>query len=86
MTDQAKEEIDPKIRVGTDSFGDPILTFDLVTPPDCAMSPETAEMLALKLLAAAAFSRNRAGAFRQLLLDGMQEQAARHTIERLFPV
>lgn len=87
MTDDPKaQEVDPKIRVGTDAFGDPILTIDLVTPPGCAMTPETTEQMALKMLAAAAYARNRAGAFRQLLLDGMPELDARRTIERLFPV
>lgn len=85
MTDDKPLEIDPQIRVGTDTFGDPILTVNLVTPPDCAMTPETAEMIALKLVAAAAFARNRAGAYRTLLLDGMGELDARRTVERLFP-
>jgi hypothetical protein len=85
MTDPDAVEVDPKIRVGTDVFGDPILQVELVTPPGHAMTPETAELMALKLLAAAAYARNRAGAYRQLVLDGMAELDARRTIERLFP-
>ena len=84
MTDEPVE-VDPKIRVGTDMFGDPIVTVDLTTPADHAMTPETVEQVALKLMAAAAYSRNRAGAYRTLLLDGMPELDARRTIDRLFP-
>jgi hypothetical protein len=80
-----RQEVDPKIRVGTDQFGDPILQMELVTPPGCAMTPETAEAIALKMMAAAAYARNRAGAYRTLILDGMAELDARRTIERLFP-
>lgn len=85
MTDPDAIEVDPKIRVGTDVFGDPILQVEMTTPPGYAMTPQMTEHLALKLLAAAAYARTRAGAFRQLLLDGMPELEARRTIERLFP-
>lgn len=85
MTDPDAIEVDPKIRVGTDVFGDPILRVNMVTPPGHAMTPDMAEHLALKLMAAAAYARNRAGAYRQLVLDGMAELDARRTIDRLFP-
>lgn len=84
MSDE-RIEVDPKIRVGTDVFGDPIVQVDLVTPTGCAMTPETTEQIALKLLAAAAFARNRAGCYRKLVLDGMPELDARRVVDEMFP-
>jgi hypothetical protein len=83
--DDQAQEIDPKIRIGTDVFGDPIITVDLVTPPAHAMAPETAELIALKLMAAAAAARARAGLMRGMLLDGASEVEARRAIDKYMP-
>lgn len=80
--DQEQETVDPKIRIGTDVFGDPIITVDLVTPPGTAMTPETAELMALKLMAAAATARSRAGLKRRVLLDGGTEEHARQMADK----
>lgn len=77
-----QEEIDPRIKIGTDTFGDPIITVNLVTPPDCAMTPETAELIALKLMAAAATARARAGLMRGMLLDGASDVDARRAANK----
>lgn len=79
---EQSQEIDPKICIGVDSFGDPILTVDLVTPAGHGMTPETAETIALKLMAAAAAARARAGLMRGMLLDGMPEANARRMVNR----
>ena len=86
MTDDGQLVIEPKIQVGNDAVGNPVLIIDLETPPGYAMSPETVEQLALKFLAAAAHARIRAGALRQMMLEGETELEARRTMERLFPV
>lgn len=80
--DDQAQEIDPKIQIGTDVFGDPIITVNLVTPSDSAMSPETAELIALKLMAAAAAARSRAGLMRSMLLDGASDVEARRAADK----
>lgn len=83
--DGQEQEVDPKIQIGTDAFGDPILIVDLVTPQGCAMTPETVEQIALKLMAAAATARARAGLMRGMLLDGASDVEARRAANKYMP-
>lgn len=84
MTEQGPDqvELDLQLQIGTDTFGDPIIRIKLGMPPGYAMSPEVVEELALKLLAAAATTRTRAGILRHMVLDGIPEVDARRMVDR----
>lgn len=86
MGDDEIEIVDPSIRIGTDTYGDPILNITLVMRPTHGMSPETAEQLALKILAAAATARARAGTLRTMILDGATEEDARRLVDKYLPM
>lgn len=60
----------PRIQIGVDPCGDPFLLLHIVTPPGTFISADAVDQLALKLVAAAAAARLRAGIVRDQLLAG----------------
>lgn len=76
MTDDGPLEVDPHIQIGVDGVGDPFVICQIVLPPGRGLTADMAEQLALKLLAAAAASRVRAGIVRDQLLAGVEPKAA----------
>lgn len=75
-SDSGAVPLNPKISIGVDSVGDPFVLVDIVTPPGTMLSADMADQLALKLLAATATARVRAGIVRDQLLAGVDPKSA----------
>ena len=75
MTDD-QVPLNPQIHIGVDGCGDPFLLLHIVTPPGTMISADAADQLALKILAAAAAARVRAGVVRDQLLAGVDPGSA----------
>lgn len=74
MTDDQGSEgevIDLGVQIGVDGYGDPFVTVNITTPPGRGLTATQCDLLALKLLAAAAAARSRATIVQRQLLAGV---------------
>lgn len=63
-------ELDPQIAIVVDAVGDAFVSVNLTMPPGAALSANECDQLALKLVAASAAARLRAGVIQQQMLGG----------------
>ena len=64
-------EFEPKLRLIIDQLGDPYVWVNIEMPVEAALTADQCEQVALKMLAAAAASRARAGVVRKQLFAGV---------------
>ena len=69
--EQGPVEFEPKLRLIIDQVGDPYVWVQILMPVEAALTAEQCEQVALKMLAAAAAARARAGVVRKQLFAGV---------------